>query len=339
MNCDLRLTIWLRRAGLALALLSTLNIQLSTAFAFEGRITAAVTRGGETETLLYTVGTNQLRIARGETDRPYPKNIVNLDTGDITLLFPHNRSFVRLKPAAENQSAAPPGFPTMPPPPGGFPPGMGPQAGTMPGTPAMSPPGMSSMPGMSPSATIGPTNLPGMPAMPPMPQRPQMVQMPQMPPGVGPQAGTDVPNMPTMPPMPMMPPMMGKMELKATTDTTNLLGYTCTRYELKQRGEVMEIWATDKLLPFQPYLQNQPHRFGPRMIEEQWGGMLKAEKLFPLLAVLRFETPTVPSGAKPTVPGPERMRFEVKSITPEKIRDEALFEPPSDYQEIQPLPF
>jgi Domain of unknown function (DUF4412) len=144
-------------------------------------------------------------------------------------------------------------------------------------------------------------------------------------------------GMPVMPAMPAM--MMEKAELKPTTDTTNLLGYPCTRYELRQRGEVMEIWATDKLLPFQPYLQNQPHRFGPRLIEEQWGELLKAKKLFPLLAILRFEAPSAPPGAAPPPPGPERMRFEVKSIKPEKITDETLFQPPLGYQEIQPLPF
>jgi hypothetical protein len=133
-----------------------------------------------------------------------------------------------------------------------------------------------------------------------------------------------------MPSMPMMPPMpMERFELKATTDTTNLLGYACVRYELKQRNEVMEIWATDKLMTFQPYVQNQPHHFGPRMLEEQWGGMLKAKKLFPLLAVLKYEN------------GPERFRFAVVSIHSQKIddKDGSLFRPPPDYQEIQPLPF
>jgi len=76
-------------------------------------------------------------------------------------------------------------------------------------------------------------------------------------------------------------------------------------------------------------LQNQPHRFGPRLIEEQWPELLKARKLFPLLAILRFES------------GPERFRFEVNTVTPEKIedRDGKLFQPPPGYQEIQPLPF
>ena len=97
-------------------------------------------------------------------------------------------------------------------------------------------------------------NLPDMPTPP----------MPRMPPdfgrgaGVGPQPGPGG-GMPAMPMMPMMP--MPRAELKATDQTTNLLGYLCTHYELKQRGEIRGIWATDQLLPFQPYLANQPHRF------------------------------------------------------------------------------
>ncbi len=135
------------------------------------------------------------------------------------------------------------------------------------------------------------------------------------------------------PGMPMMPAMaMGmkeKPELKATGEKTNLLGCACARYEIKQRGEMMEIWATDTLLPFQPWLASQPPRFGPRMIEEEWGELLKQQKLFPLRAILKFD------------PGPERLRFEVKTITPEQIKDPEglLFHPPPDYQEIEPLPF
>lgn len=282
-----------------------------SSFAFEGRIAVTITRGGQTETLLYTADTNHLRIERGENDRPYPKDIVSRDDGEIILLFPNNRSFVRLQPGAENQSVATPTFP-------GMPPGLGPQA-------QASDPARLPIPG-----TIGPTNISGMPAMPQMPQMPMASGAVT---GVGPQVGTGTPNMPAMPMMPME-----QAELKATRDTTNLLGYTCTRYELRQRGEVMEIWATDKLLPFQAYLQNQPHRFGPRMLEEQWGGLLKSKKLFPLLAVLRFER-LAPGSDEPSAPGPERLRFEVTAITPEKITYDTLFQPPPDYQEIQPLPF
>jgi len=234
-------------------------VVLQSAFAFEGRINVALTRGGEISGALYTVGTNDLRIEQTDTDRPHARDIVNLETGDLTLLFPQNRGFVRLKNYAEGGADS-------------FPPGVGPQSA--PGantTPTMPPPGM------------------GMPAMP--------------------------------------APPMEKLELTATGGTTNILGFDCTGYEIKSRGEVMEIWATDGLFAFQPYLENQPRRFGPRRIEEQWGGLLKAKKIFPLVATLKFEN------------GAERYRFEVKSVAPGKVRDESLFQPPPEYQEIRPLPF
>lgn len=283
-------------------LILLLPIAAQSAPAFEGRITTTLTHGGsETETVLYTVGTNQVRIERAESDHPYAKNIVDLDTGAMTILFPHNRSFTRLNYGSAGSVSPPPTAISMPPP--------GP-----------------------PMAAVGPTNVPGAPMS-------AMPQMPAMPPGIGPQSGT-TPGPPGMPAMPMMPPMaMEPMELKATGQKTNLLGYTCARYELKQREEVMEIWATDKLLPFQPYQPNQPHRFGPHMTQEQWGDLVKAKKLFPLLAVLKFEPPQTPGTNAPTAVEPERLRFEVKSITPEKITDETLFEPPGEYREIQPLPF
>jgi len=87
---------------------------LTPALAFEGRINAVLTRGGGTQTILYTVGTNQMRIERGETNWPYAKNFINLDDGAVTILFPHIRSCVRLKPDAEDRPAAQPGFPGMP---------------------------------------------------------------------------------------------------------------------------------------------------------------------------------------------------------------------------------
>jgi hypothetical protein len=280
-----------------------------SAFGFEGRINVVMTRGGQTSALLYTAGTNFLRVENTAMNWPNPVDILDRNSGELTLLFPNNRSFFHLQPAAENSAAMPRGFPPMP---GGLSPGVSPQP---------QPSGVPAMPNMPAPPGIGPTNLPGMPAP------PQMPSMPQMPVANG------------MPAMPMMPPpMMEKMELVATGDKTNLLGFACEKFELKQHGEMMEIWATDELLPFQPYLQNQPHRFGPPMIEERWGELLKAKKLFPLLAVLRFEAPATPGNAAPS-PGPERMRFEVKAVTPEKITDDGLFLPPPDYQEIQPLPF
>lgn len=218
-----------------------------SAFAFEGRITAALTRGGLATRLLYTAGTNCLRVEVTGSDRPYPVDLLDLTSGELTLLFPNNRTFVN--------AAAVPQMPAMPNPPA---------AG-------------------------------GRPAMPAMP-----------------------------------PPMMGKMELAATGDKTNLLGLACEKFQIKQGGQTMDIWATAQLVPFQPYVQNQPHRFGPQMIGEKWGGLLAAKKLFPLLASLKFDN------------GAERYRFEVQSITPERVTPddaEKLFRPPPGYQELRPLPF
>jgi hypothetical protein len=285
-----------------LILTAALGLVAGPASAFEGRLQATLTRGGQTQTFFYTIGTNYLRIERGETDWPHARNLFNLQTGDLTLLFPHNRSYVRLKASSPNTAPQVPGLPL---PPGGLPPGVGPQ----------------------PQAATAP-NVPALPALP---------NMPAPPPGIGPQASGSTPGAtgfaagaPQPPAMPMMPmPGMDKLELRATGEKTNLLGYACIRYELKQRGEIMEIWATDQLLPYQPWQQNQPPRFGPRMIEEQWSELVRARKLFPLLASLKFEN------------GPERLRFEVKTITPEKIEDPdgRLFQPPADYHELDPLPF
>ena len=291
----------------AAALAAGLFILAFSAAAFEGRITAASTRGGQATALLYTVGTNSLRLEVTGSDRPNPVDVLDLRTGTLTLLFPHNRSFVRLPPASGPASASPPGFA---PPPASLSPGIGPQTG--PPAPPAPPPGFppTGLPsGVGPQAQM--SNAPGFPAMPQMPSTP----------GMG--------SMPSMPAMPMMPMPGEAMELKATGQKTNLLGFACEQFEIKQRGEIMEIWATGALLPFQTYVRNQPPRIGPRLIEERWAGLLTAKKLFPLRASLRFEN------------GAERFRFEVLAVTPQTLKpeDAPLFLPPDGYFEIQPLPF
>lgn len=292
------------------ALAATFALQTSTLQAFEGRISAVVTQDGKTTPLLYTVGTNFWRIEVTTAEQPNTVDILERNSGQLTLLLPRNRSFVRLNPAAENTARTPHGFPAMPMPPSGA----GPQT----------------QPSPLPAGGFESGNVPERPAM---PQPPAGLR-----PGIGPQAGNRsgaaaMPNPPQMPAAEGIPalPMRSReqMELKATGEKTNLLGCACARYELKQRGETMEIWATDALPPFQGYVRNQPHRFGPLMIEEQWPELVKAKKLFPLRATLKFDN------------GSERYRFEVKSVGPDKITDEdgKLFQPPADYHEVQPLPY
>jgi hypothetical protein len=129
----------------------------------------------------------------------------------------------------------------------------------------------------------------------------------------------------------MMPNMVPqeKVELIASTNKTIILGYPSTRYDATNRAERFEVWATDKLLPFFPYTQTGPARFGPRMLEDQWPDWLKSRGLFPLNASLRTEN------------GPDRFHFEVLSIKAENIIDSEgkLFQPPAEYRETEPLPF
>lgn len=292
---------------------------LQCSFAFEGRIRATLTRGGEAEHFLYSASTNRLRIERIDANWPHALDILNLQSGELTLVFPHNRSFVRLQKGGEARTggqgsradaSAPPGVsvPALP----------------RPGTPQM-PPGI----GLQPGSIGAPAGVPG-------------PGMPQIPPGIGPQPGASgaalngaggKPAVPLpIPPTPMRPQMPGlspdHLELVQTNGATNILGFECTYYELKQRGQVMEIWATEELFPFRLYQPNQLHHRGPPVLEEQWEELLRAKKLFPLLAILKVEN------------GPERMHFEVKAVTPETFqREDALFEPPPDYREMQPLPF
>ena len=236
----------------------------SSASAFEGCIVAEMTRGGQTETLLYTVSADFARVEiTGATNLPMPVDILGVKSGQLTLLFPQNGSFVRLPAVRSNTPAAGPPVRIMAPGPGALP----------------------SMPAVS-----------MMPAMPMMPGRPMPGQ---------------------------------KMELHATGQNTNILGFQCAQYEIKQRRETWQIWATDQLLPFKPYVRNQPHSGGPRTMEEQWPELLAAQKLFPLRLSLRRDN------------GVERLGFEVKSITKEKVSGENanLFQPPPGYFEIQPLPF
>lgn len=295
------------------------------ASAFEGRINVALTENGQTDTLLYTIASGHMRIEvtansdKSSAGRPNPVDIFERQSGAFLLLFPHNRSFVRLKTIPEGAPAGMPGLPGMPMAPAGLPPGIGPQAGVAPG-----------VLGTPPSTPTGSGAAMPAPTMPPMPTMPALPQMPGgLPAGIGPQAARVRGPITAGPPMMMAPIMDQKPELKATGQTTNILGFLCRKFELKQPGETAEIWATDQLPAFQPYLSTQPERLAAYLLKDQWPGLVSNHKLFPLLASLRFDS------------GGEHVRFEVTSVSKDKIAEpsEALFQPPSNYREVRPLPF
>lgn len=264
--------------------------------AFEGHISIELIQRSETNMLLYTVRGHHLRIENLNTNWPHSVNLVDIETGDVTLIFPHNRTLVRLK----NSGA---------------------QAGSATST-------RTQMPPTGGAATLlPPRKLPQLEvAASPSPE--SELPLGGMPPGIGPQTGqgTMPPMIPAMP-ISMMPMPAKELELKATGEKKIILGQPCAQYEIKLRGETIEVWATDQLLPLQMWLRDQRGPNGPRQFEQRLAELLKPRKLFPLLVSSKLER------------GQEHPRFRVKSITPEKVTDEKLFQPPDGYHELQPLPF
>src|ERR1700690_3600083 len=120
-----------------LPILGCLAALASTAVGFEGRIHAVMSQGNETNALLYTATMTSLRVEMTATNWPNPVDILDRDSGALTLLFPNNRSFVHLNPATDAATPAAPGPLGMPMPPGGLPPGIGPQTQATPAMPPM----------------------------------------------------------------------------------------------------------------------------------------------------------------------------------------------------------
>ncbi len=120
------------------------------------------------------------------------------------------------------------------------------------------------------------------------------------------------PVMPVVPktsPTPRPGPPIATIEFRETGHKKRILGYPCGQYEILLGSQSVEIWATDQLAPFQPYLDHRPFSAEMQTVDTQWGDLLRAKKLFPLLAVSKSNG------------GVERFRFEVKSIAPEKLAD------------------
>jgi hypothetical protein len=281
---------------------------------FEGTISATLTRAGTQVTNFEFNRKGNLLRVENTTNKLEPINIVDLAANKLTIIYPHNTTFVRVdltKRAAPVAGVADPGLgaarmPTasMQMGPGSAIPATTPQIG-----PEISPP-----PGFS--------SPPPMPSIPPMPNNPMAAA-----PGMG------MPSIPMMPPMPAMPGISGSTELKKTDKTKKIQGFECTLYTMSDRMETFEIWATNdsNLFPFRLIERDYlGRRFGPQMIEETWPEKLREKSLFPLEATLKMD----PGGQ-------ERLTFKIDKIDSAKADkiDPKLFQPPDKYIEIQASQF
>ena len=234
------------------------------------------------------------------TNWPNPVDILDINPGTLTLLFPNNRSFVHLKPATEAATVGAPGMSGMPMPPAGLPWGLArnqprhPMWGHATSAPAhavairrashaydASPTGYaeyaSTPTGGWPASTVGnafdATNADARPT----------------------RGGTIMPNT--------------KPELQATGPENQpprvhlpAISTQAARGDLGNLGH-------RRVAPLPALLQNQPHRFGPRRDQGAVAGDARpAASCFQLLVSLRYDK------------GAERFRFEVQSVTPRNSR-------------------
>ena len=163
-----------------------------------------MTLAGKATPLLYTIGEKALRLEITD-NKTAPVDLVSLESGGLTILFPHNRSFVRVMNGA---------------------------AGKPPGA---------------------------MPAPPSVPS-----------------AGAPMPTMPPIPAPPQRQP-----ELKPTGKKEKILGFACEQFEITDRGETIEIWATHDLVPFQNYFRDATPPFGPRSLRGTMGRAIAREEIVP----------------------------------------------------------
>ena len=292
----------------------------------------------EPQHFIFTYKGNLLRIENTST-RLEPINIIDLEAKNLTIVYPHNTTFVHVD---LDKAQTRPNRPALPAMPAGF------SSPQLDGTEAI-PPNPRAAP-----AHIGPniSPPPGFPTPPPMPSPPSLNSgvpgMPQMPNAsvagaVGPGAaasGYNAMNPPApnnlgapgmaMPPMPSMPGMFSALELKKTDKTKKIQGFDCTLYTITERGQTFEIWASNDsgLCPFRLIERDFiGRRFGPQMLEETWPELLRNKSLFPLEATLKME----PGGQ-------ERLTFKIDKIARKKIDQpeaDKLFQPPENYIEIQ----
>jgi hypothetical protein len=279
-----------------------------------GEIRLTVVSGPQETELRYRLKDGRMRIDRpGEIIPAPPVNLIELASGTLTILHPHNGAWQEIPAARLRRPQS--GIAGLP----GPPPGIGPQQ-----LPAITPPGQAGHMPLDPDP-VGPAKFaPRLPEIPRPPERPPLPTVPPPAAGVpGPPAIPAVPGITS----PMVPGQAPPMELKATAEQREIHGYPCTRYTLAipREGE-MNLWlAGPGLLP--PFHLLEADAPAPAPGRDEFAkvpALLRERDLFPLLAELNGED------------GSPLVRWEVTVITPSTGEDDSLFQVPANFQPLAP---
>ena len=313
-----------------LSLGSTLFLSLAVSAAeispfVEGELSLTITSGQREEIHLYRVKGDQLRIDRpGEIIPSPPVNIIDLKSGLVTILHPHNGTSSSYTPSDAFPEADTPGLPLGMP---QLPPGIGPQSSAKPAPEPEKPARI----GPDPSKLPGVTEMRATSETPDIPELPDAGSQPNLPPQI------QQTSILSPPPMPAMPPMLGgpataPFALKATGETQEIHGYPCSKHTMELHREgTLTLWLTkqEHLFPFHTLSYEGPNRFGRQEWQDQVSSLLHKEKLFPLLL-------TLTESQKNDEPAAELARWEVTAIKPTTLQpsEEDLFLVPASYQSI-----
>jgi hypothetical protein len=330
----------------------------------EGEITLTIKQGKRVDTLLYQKKGNNLRIHDpGKHIPAKPVNYIDLKTGVVRILLPHNSTWTEV-PAARLKPRKASAFPEPPKP-------IGIEARPAP----LGTPGKLHTPKKDQPQKIQDPQKPVIPKMPEMP-KPALPDGSPLPAGIGPQPdsgkGNQAPTVPTTPQIPVMPqgmpempggnmpemmPGINQQEMKLTAEkeTRTLHGYLCKKHTLTIPGEgVMTLWLSDSkdLPPFHTLMYEAPHTRGRIEWRQQWTALLREKHLFPMLTILhpeperrreRGDEKTNEPDEKPATPKPqpEIARWEITAISSKTIKDKEgkLFKVPETAHKMELFPF
>ena len=217
---------------------------------FEGTVTATLTRGEAGSQLVFVRRANLVRI-ENTTNKLEPINILDLGANRLTIIYPHNRTFVRVEAVPKPEG------------------GIGTSHSSMPAGPAPTAPSFRRM--AIPAAGTTPT-----------------VQTGAAPPATG--AGMPgVPGLPPMPVMPGMSgptELKSTDETKKVQESECKLYKASGRGETLEVWATND----STFFPFRMLERDfLRQRFGPTMLEEQWPELLREKSLFPLEVTLKMD--------------------------------------------------